>query len=170
MKELQLYVDTCINELNAIGIYPHRISKWTVNYRAKSRWGRCSINKGIYTIQIACCLLADSAPDKGLKETIIHELLHAVSGCMNHGDKWTALANQVNNTYGYSVKRSDSYADKGFTADPMPIEHNYKYKITCTSCSHEWKYQRMSKAVKYCKKNIAVCPYCNKSAFMVIDI
>ena len=110
MKNLNAYARECIAELNAINIYPNTISAWKVS-RAVRFWGECSCTgfPRAYTIKISQTLLADDAPVKALKETILHELIHAVDGCLNHGYKWTELVRKVNKTYGYSIRQINTY-------------------------------------------------------------
>lgn len=156
MKNLETYARECLAELNAIDIYPNAISEWKVS-RAVSRWGMCSYKtrSHVYSISISKVLLADNAPVKGLKETIIHELLHAVDGCLDHGYKWTALVNKVNRSYGYAIQQSDDFEHKGFDTNPM--DALYKYHITCESCGRVYRYGRMCSTVKAVEQRKARC-------------
>ena len=51
MRNLEVYGRQCIEDLNAIGIYPNNVSEFKVNTRAKKRWGaglqekRCVFNQ-----------------------------------------------------------------------------------------------------------------------------
>ncbi|MBO4542240.1 MAG: SprT-like domain-containing protein [Bacteroidales bacterium] len=164
MKNLYQYATECIKELNDIGIYPNPISRFEVNSRAKKRWGCCKLQSGIYTIQISSVLLDDNAPVKSLKNTLFHELLHAVDGCMNHGTVWQELADMVNKAYGYHVKRCNSSDELGVE---MPTTGKC-YIITCNKCHSSWKYIRMTKTVKSCKDNRARCS-CGGKNFTVIE-
>ena len=144
---------------DAIGIYPNEISAWKTT-RALHRWGTCA-----YTIIINKVLLTDDAPVKGLKETILHELLHAVDGCLNHGYKWTTLVNKVNSTYGYEIQQTDDFEHKGFETDPMDAQ--YKYRLTCEGCGHVYKYSRMCSTIKSACNHKARCS-CGSSNFKLI--
>lgn len=53
----------------------------------------------------------------GLKNTIIHELLHTCKGCMKHTGEWKQLAEKVNRYYGYNIKRCDSADEKGISEE-----------------------------------------------------
>lgn len=166
MKNLYTYARECLAELNAIDIHPNTISAWKVS-RAVRFWGQCSctVRTRAYTIKISQTLLADDAPVKALKETILHELLHAVDGCLDHGDKWTALVRKVNQTYGYSIRQVDGYEEKGFDKDPMDAQ--YKYHLTCEKCGHVYRYARMCSTIKAVQAHKAHCS-CGSRDFKII--
>ena len=86
MRDLTAYAIECMNELDNIGIEYGNIIEFTVNTRAKKRWGQCRAVPGGYSINISSVLLDERNDEKGLKETIHHELLHSCKGCMNHGE------------------------------------------------------------------------------------
>lgn len=117
MKNLEEYAIRCMEELDAIGIEYGNIVEVKANTRAKKRWGQCKAIPGGYSINISVALLDERNNEQGLKETIIHELLHSCKGCMNHGEKWKRLAQKVNRAYGYNIKRCSSAEDKGVQSE-----------------------------------------------------
>ena len=44
-----------------------------------------------------------------ITNTIAHELIHSIYGCMNHGEKWKHIANLMNKQYGYHISRTIYY-------------------------------------------------------------
>lgn len=76
MKDLQKLSQKAMKELDAIGVPYANIESFTVNTRAKSRWGQCRIRNGVYTININVELLQDNVADESALSTIIHELIH----------------------------------------------------------------------------------------------
>lgn len=167
MKNLERYSRECIAELNAIGIYPNAISEWKVS-RAVSFWGQCVYagRTRSYTIKISKTLLDDNAPVKALKETILHELIHAVDGCLNHGYEWTRLVRKVNTAYGYDIQQTAGYASKGFDSDPMDAQ--YKYRLTCEGCGHTYRYARMCSTIKSAVAHKAHCSCGSKDFKLVV--
>lgn len=165
MKNLYEMAKICLKELHTIGIYPNEISDYIINNRAKHRWGQCKRVNGEYFISISAKLLEDQTPSVALKDTLIHELLHAVDGCMNHGAKWQTLAERVNTMYGYNIKRCTSEEEKGVQ---LCTDSDYHYIITCQGCNTTWKYMRHSKIVKCCENNTAKCS-CGSKKFLVIS-
>ena len=135
MKDFLRLKEECLEELRAVGITPGNIKAFSINKRARSRWGQCKKNSdGTIEIQIAQILLTDERiSEKACKETIIHELIHACDGCMKHTGQWKKYAELMNRVYGYNIKRVTKGSEKGvedYKASAMPI----KYVFTCKGC------------------------------------
>ena len=143
-KRLEEVFNECIDEMNAIDIPFGKITEVTVNYRAKSRWGQCCKRYDytvgtVYKININADLCHPDASERGLKETIIHEILHTCPDCMCHTGEWKRLADLVNDCYGYNVKRTNNADEKGMNDfykqhDELVRKPNWKYEIRCKSC------------------------------------
>jgi len=149
MKDLEKLANECLNDLFHIGIEPGYIAGWKINTRAKRRWGQCKcIASGIYEISIASSLLQDNLSDKAAKDTIMHELLHAVKGCNGHKGKWLELANKVNRLLPqYTIKRTTSHTEKGLECAPR--ERNIRYVLKCTCCQREVRREKMTKVIRF---------------------
>lgn len=134
MKNLLKLAQECKEELDAIGIEYRTVRKWTVNTRAKCRWGQCRpVSPGIFDINISSRLLDDQVTDNAVKNTIIHELLHTVEDCLKHTGKWKTLAAKVNRAYPqYHIQRVTSAEEKG--VEKIASTYQINYKITCTNC------------------------------------
>ena len=127
----------CIDDLNAIGIYPNiTADKFTINTRLKSVWGRCWTHwkdhrtSWTFTIEISARLLGNTVPENSLRNTVYHELLHACDECAfcHHDGKWAEYADLVSDCYGLDIKRCTSTAEKG-------VEDTRKeYKWKCSAC------------------------------------
>ena len=155
MRVLNDYAKVCMAELDAIGV-PYRSSRFEVNSRAVKRWGQCRSNgDGTFTIQISSVLLEPVNSSKGLKNTIIHELLHTIVGCLNHGDEWKKWADVVNSAYGYNIKRTSSAEEKGVRVDSR--ENRRHYEVTCKECGAMWIYYRDNKITKNYKSCRCYC-------------
>lgn len=148
MKDLMKLAKECMSELDAIGVKYGNVVEWKVNTRAKSRWGRCSKRYDGFHIEITNELLYDHLSDKGAKNTIFHELLHSVEGCMNHGTKWQSLADLVNDCYGYSIQRCSSSDEGDKKGAILERKVEYKYVLKCANCGQIVRRQRMSDFVK----------------------
>lgn len=150
MRNLDEYAILCMEELGKIGIEYGNIVEVKVNTRAKKRWGQCRAIPGGYSINISIVLLDERNDEQGLKETIIHELLHSCKGCMNHGENWKRLAAKVNRAYGYNVKRCSSAEDKGVQEETRPVSvRTPNYIIKCNRCGHTYTRMRMSKIIQH---------------------
>lgn len=139
MRDLNYYGNLCIKHLNTIGIYPNDIEEWQVNNRAK-RFGQCKKENGTYTINININLLNENVPELSLMETIFHELLHAVDGCMNHGNKWQELAELVSDCYNVNITRCSSYEEKyGSQVANEILQDRKLFAIKCQDCGCVYK-------------------------------
>lgn len=148
MRDLQMYAAECMEELDAIGIPYGNIVEFKVNTRAKRRWGLSQKTPNGFIIEINVDLLNEQNSINGLKNTIIHEILHTCTDCMNHGDRWKYFANVVNNTYGYNVKRCSNAEEKGVNERREAPIRPYKYLVQCPECGAQWKRKRESKLVQ----------------------
>ncbi len=150
-------------ELRAIGIRPStRILEISENRRAKKRLGCCKlVKKGFrQTFRIEISTVLAQVDDKALKQTILHELLHTCPGCFNHGEKWKKLAEQVNQAYGYRIKRLSSEEELGIAGPAAApgsragnsaerARPNYKYRIRCTGCGTASYRMKRSRVVEH---------------------
>ena len=70
MKNLQALAAQCRTELASIGIFCGKVNRWTVNTRAKTRWGLCKkLTDGSFEIEISVMLLQDSVSARAAKES-----------------------------------------------------------------------------------------------------
>lgn len=136
IETLKQLAKESIAELNAIGIHPNITpNDFSINTRKKTSWGTCWTHyenhhtSWTFTIEISSRLFADGA-EKGLRETVMHELLHACDECVNceHNGKWKEYAELVNDCYGLNIKRCNSNADKGLAEDKN------EYRCKCSKC------------------------------------
>lgn len=134
MRNLYEYAKMCMEKLDRLGIAYSKNIQWEINTRAKKRWGQCEAILNGCIISINHVLLDEQNNDVGLINTIIHELLHSVEGCMNHGAKWKALAEKVNAAYGYNIKRTSTADEKGVLEESIMKEGINKYRIICLKC------------------------------------
>ena len=164
MKNLKEEANMILYMFDEMGIEYGNIVEFKVNRRDKSRWGQCRLHKtwygAEYTIEISDRLLRDDSPQKGLEETLIHEVAHTCDGCMNHGSNWLAIVNRFNREFGYNIKRADDAREKGFSDEQikqMVASVRYKHILTCEKCGANWKYERTTKAVKMYKNYHCGC-------------
>ncbi len=112
-----------------------------VNRRAKRRLGCCFYREGRYSIEVSESVLEN--PEL-LRVTLVHELLHTCPGCRNHGPRWKAWAQRVQEVLGYRIQRTVPVEG---AAEPLRHEE-VKYVLECQSCGARIGRMRLSKAVK----------------------
>lgn len=101
-------------------------------------------------------------------DTVMHETIHTVKGCMNHGKNFKAVAALVNDFYGYNIQRCTSAAEKGL--QDIKKRTPIKYTIKCQSCGGECYYRKETQAVKAIKAgNLRMyrCGYCGSAKLIV---
>ena len=142
--ELQELFEVCKKEVEDARIVRGNIyATIKVNSRFSKKWGVCRKRNGIYYIEVADRLL--NADEISIKTTIIHEILHTVKGCMNHGPEWKRVADIMNRKYGYNIKRTTSEEEKGLEVD----WDAFKYIVKCKKCGHTFGYTRKTKCIQY---------------------
>ena len=84
--------------------------------------------------------------DSIIKNTIMHELIHCIPFCNNHGQEFKKFAKIINASYGYNITRA---GNKKNDYEKSNIEFNeidsYKYKIICKNCNQEFFRKRLNK-------------------------
>lgn len=132
----------------------------TINYRAKSRWGRCecSSDRKRFRIQISYRLLSENADYDAVMSTLIHEILHACKGGQSHKGMWKTYATRVNVRFPqYNITRTTSAATFGLEMEYTIPES--KYEIKCEHCGKIFHRTKMSAAVQHPERYR--CGVCN---------
>lgn len=188
-KLLNLY-DECIQELNSIGINIQNNEEIgnisiKVSNRASKRYGCCKqenpdlkykviMKRGRrriikyekfknHNIEISSWVM--QLDDKIIKNTIIHELIHCIPFCNNHGKEFKKYATYINQKLGYNITTKGNKEQDYKTSQLEYTEVNeYKYKIMCKSCGQIFYRKRINKNFekKYC------CAKC-KGKLQIID-
>lgn len=73
--------------------------------------------------------------DDIIKNTIMHELIHCIPFCNNHGTEFKKYANYINQKLGYHVTTKGNIQED-YQASQLEYkqENSYKYKIVCQDC------------------------------------
>ena len=125
-------------------------------------WGRCTYHKSNIEIDIDKRLL-ESCEDLSIKNTIIHELLHACFPGDHHLRRWRDAANKITRNTEYTIKRITNADEKNF--EPK----DFMFKIVCTGCGKKWFYFKQSKKIRPIIKGGYHCPYCKTKKFDVYN-
>lgn len=162
----------CLEELNRIGIsFEEKQINICISKRNNKRYGCCKpelpderykkINKkGFryiikydsykkYTIEISKWVMKlDSSI---IKNTIIHELIHCLPYCNNHGTYFKMYANIINTKLGYNISRVGNRKEdleKSNIEYKCELEEKYKYIIECEKCGQTFYRNRLQKNFK----------------------
>ena len=110
-------------------------------------WCMTHANNNRFTLGISCYRVADG--EEALKETILHELCHAIaSHGAGHGKEWRDIAKQVGDIYGVHIERCNPHSIK-------VAEATKRYVVKCDSCGATWGYMRKGRFVKAVMENHA---------------
>lgn len=74
--------------------------------------------------------------DKIIKNTIMHEVIHCLPYCNNHGKEFKKYAKYINENLGYDISRVGNKAEdyKKSNLEYHDETKKYKYKILCKKC------------------------------------
>lgn len=179
MRNLKEYGNQCIDEMVLMGIDVDNLPmiEWTVSNRSKRRYGQCryKINEGECEINISSFLLDENITpnEDSLKNTIIHELVHALNPGEGHKGKWKDMADYITKASNgrYKIKRCTSYEEKGVDRDKLdiPIYRSLKpkYIVECQSCGGRITRTKRTKVVQ--KPWLYRCSRC-KGSLRVLNL
>lgn len=110
-EELDALFADCMAQLRAIGVpISESINPSIILSRTRASFGDCRIvfrdssESGYdYVIRLSKYTLANS--ERSLRNTIYHELIHTVPGCLNHRKEWKKWAAYVSEQLGYHIQR-----------------------------------------------------------------
>ena len=171
-KLTKLY-NECIKELKSIGINMEdnkKIGEITIILakRKAKRYGCCKQSKPLSTyyhieyrnhrrIKIYDVFMKHSIEiskwvlelnDDIIKNTIMHELIHCLPYCNNHGKEFKKYAEFINEKLGYEIQRlgnkEKDYEKSNIVFDKSD-EVEYKYKVRCKECGIVFYRQRLKK-------------------------
>ena len=114
-----------------------------VNRRKSNCHGSCQkVNRteNSYLIRISSSWLKYASP-QAVHDTICHEFIHALPGCMNHGLKWKTYCNKFMAFYpNYTLSRTTS--DEGHNEYQLQTS---KYHFVCPNCGVIGYFNRMTR-------------------------
>ena len=111
-----------------------------------------------YKITINKAYLQNSDP-QSVHDTIVHEVLHSIPGCMNHGKKWSYCARQFMTALPqFNISRCTN--NEGFNNYlKKAMETQAKYTIICKKCGARFYKTRKSQWMDYLMRGDKCCAY-----------
>ena len=145
-EELEKLYKECIEELKSINIDPrkNRTIETKINTRSKKRYGCCKkLSKDRFQIEISEWVI--DLNEDIIKNTIMHELIHCMPRCNNHGEYFKNYATVINEKLGYNISRTGNkeqdFKESNLEYIEKPI--NFNYKIVCEDCNYSFFRQRV---------------------------
>ena len=166
-EKLEKLYNECLNELKSIDIDldEKEIGKIDISFakRKVKRYGCCrqedpdkttayrerkiihyrKYNK--HHIEISKWLM--ELNDSIIKNTIIHEIIHCLPDCNNHGKEFRRYSKLINEKLGYNISRVGNKKEDYEKSNLEFKEETkkFKYKIACERCGLIYYRQRMGK-------------------------
>lgn len=157
MNELNGIFSECKDQLANIGYNEVLNNQYQLlfNSKLKHTLGNCRrVSAENYIITINS-IYSDLNPE-GAKETVMHELIHSINGCMDHKEKWKAIACKVNWKYGYQIQR---ITDAG--NEYREQVYNKTYILKCSGCGQEIYREKFTKTIQH--PELYKCGCCGNS-------
>ena len=144
--KMQEIVEYYAKDMRSHGIPVRKIRKVRVN-NSVNYYGSCKLYRNNDTIaDITISNMTVACGSESIKNTIIHELVHASLPIdEHHGKQFHELAKKVSKIYHTDIKQ---YGDRTKESEEFERQQ-YKYKVTCKHCGSTWYYIRKTKFVKY---------------------
>lgn len=162
--DIRKEIEEDVKLLSALGYTEALTNTYDVKLsnRSKKMFGCCkSYNDNFYGITINENYLRTAKPEN-IHELIMHEVIHSLNGCMNHGYAWKSVAAKVNRVYNFkTIERlatSQEYDDNY-------LNSQYKHRITCDGCHKTWGWLNYSSKVRACIKGKCTCKRCGSKSF-----
>lgn len=145
MRNYTAIMHDCMQELGSIGLstYSKRIVSITINNRLSRSLGRCRRIGRDFFIELAGKVARDDVDLHFIKNIIMHELVHTMPECFNHGYMFQRTAAIINKRLGYNVGTHET-AENMIAAGVKPInkKEEAKYAICCGKCGKTVAYRQ----------------------------
>lgn len=154
LKEVTFEVNQLRYELIRKGFKVFPIKAVKLSTRCTKRFGRCTYHRDRYGEEVTITIsdICFHSTKNCLRDTILHELCHAMPNGQGHGAGFQNYARKVMQLYDnchigtYStyeeVEKKDEYIKS------IGRYKEYKYKITCNNCGQSYYYKNETKFVR----------------------
>ncbi len=117
---------------------PDKTSRYIENHRVK--YGKFKK----HTIEISKWVM--ELNDNIIKNTIMHEIIHCMPFCNNHGSEFKKYAKYINEKLGYDISRVGNRAEDSKKSNVKYKEEiKLNYEIHCINCGQTFYRQRIAK-------------------------
>ena len=146
MQSMEIIVNYFAKDMRSHGIPVRKIRKVRVN-NSVNYYGSCKLFRSDNTIaDITISNMTVANGSESIKNTIIHELVHASLPIdENHGKQFQTHAKKVSKIYHTDIKQ---YGERTKETEEFK-KQQCKYKVTCKKCGSTWYYIRKTKFVRY---------------------
>lgn len=133
LNDIRKMVEVCRGELGDLGLKTGEIASVSFNSRAKTLFGRCRRERsGTYHIEIMTYLNRHRTLDE-IRQTVMHEVIHTLPACGNHGETFQKTARLVNERLGFRISTTSKLSKEAKEAVA------FAYVLKCGYCGEELK-------------------------------
>jgi predicted SprT family Zn-dependent metalloprotease len=119
----------------------HGLADWTFKFdHARRRFGSCRTRAKLITLSRHLTFLNTEAE---VRDTILHEIAHALCPGDNHGPAWRAMCRQI------GAKPTRCYTDNEVTSPPR---RPARFEIGCPKCNWWTERRRLTRRKLICAK------------------
>ena len=141
-KQVEEMVHAYRRDMLTRGIKVGKISRVWFSDKSFRKFGSCRrLMNGYFAIEIT-----DLGLHGDVKSTIVHELIHTVEGCYNHGPKFQEIARLLSSAYNMDLGTHAGVRE-------MELSREYriskaKYAVQCEKCGQLIVRQRATRLIK----------------------
>lgn len=143
MEKIQEIFEFCkrlMNE-NNIPISKNIQNEIVINTRLRKTLAICEKKGKNYVITFNSHIMET---DKNiLIQIMLHELIHTIKGCLNHGPKFKKYCKILNDKYGFNI-------DTHFPAREITYTNMTIYRYTCSKCHKQFFFYKNTKYNRVC--------------------
>ena len=177
LKEVTFEVNQLRYELiqKGFNVFPIRTVK--LSTRCTKRFGLCTYHRDRYgeivEVTITISDICFHSTENCLRDTILHELCHAMPNGQGHRAGFQNYAKKVMRLYDnchidiYATREESKKKNEYIKS--IGKYREYKYKVTCKFCGHSYYYKKETKLIRFLKANKNTntwhCPKCIGNAF-----
>lgn len=145
MRDFNKILCNCLAELDSIGVtcYSKNIASITVNNRLSRALGRCVRKNGVFHIELARKSVGESVNVNFIKNIIMHEIVHTMPNCWNHGHVFQHYAQIINRKLGYHVGTTETIENMmAAGVKPLIKSEVARYALVCGKCGKRVAYRQ----------------------------
>ena len=154
MKDINEYYARCRKMLEDIGVPVGNVVELRVS-TLRSSTSQCVIYPDTYECMIRMDrrMLNNKTNESDVIDTMLHELIHTIPGCLEHKGMWAEYARQTDEYYGTHVL--SCYDRFVFEHPEMPVVAVFR----CTDCGADF-YVRDERMITAVLNGTKRCDYC----------